>query len=1050
MYINFRHNFTLLSECKNFNKDDSSSHQERSQERCSSGRGGELTNKIIHSLKGNIKELRVFAQNIVGTLNAGTKQIEIESILKKYCCDVLFISEASAKEVVGMRISGYDCHAGHLEGHTNVRISAVVRSTLKVTISNVKAEVPNIVVDVDNEGHLYRLTGCYREWSFGGEFRLRDDKSQEARWFQFVDLWREQNRRVKRSILCGDINVDYDRVDTRHQVTLEPLRQSLREDIVEQGWLQLVRAPTRYQNKSPPSLLDHMYCNIPDRVAYVINKSATGGDHNLIGVVLKTRKHVERHKEILTRNYRKIDWGRMRELARYGGLYEVFQYKDPNDIWDFLEFKILTWLDSEAPQRWLKLRPGAAKWRTKELDDACKERSKLHKIWRRDRTDENRKNLNVQKKAVRKLEHRDMWNHANEGLQDPDLHRCWETIKEITGMTSTSGPPTSLLEDGVEITDPRDIANVSNEGFRKKVDNIVAGLNIDLEEAMSTLEEHLGGKIFKDKFQFREVDVWEVREAIGSLRNTTAVGTDGIRTEVLKQLKVEIAPYYAYLVNQILRTKIYPRRFGQGVITPIHKSGPRNIKTNYRPVTILNSASKVFERLINNQIVRYIEDEHVLSDDQHAYRQARGTNTYWLDLISKITDMRQRGLKVGIVCFDLSAAFNVINPKILLAKLSRVGFHEDSIVMLRNFLKKRMVYTKIDGELSEPAEVNIGCPEGGITSPQLFSLAVQDFPVVAPRVERTMKEKIGMITGNLVHSTLAGHKCEVETEAYADDSLLIIGVASGPQWCVMMQESINVGYGTVAKYFGSNGLKLNPSKTELLIIGKGPNDPTFTIEEAGIEEQRVIKLMGLRMDNTMSFMPQALAVTKQVQNRLFNLRKLRQWASRDLVKRTAQSMLLSKLYYLLEVAGGEHKVLDRLQKSQNAVMRTVLGGTMMSNTGTMLKDLEWLNVENQTRLQTAYWVRRTHLEGVAPFFQDMFSCNINNYYTRRKGLVMAYIPKTKVLERQVNFRGVALYNKLNLSQAPTDDMADFKTLVAGRLLYTFHNHGVAGLYKGRQ
>ena len=62
---------------------------------------------------------------------------------------------------------------------------------------------------------------------------------------------------------------------------------------------------------------------------------------------------------------------------------------------------------------------------------------------------------------------------------------------------------------------------------------------------------------------------------------------------------------------------------------------------------------------------------------------------------------------------------------------------------------------------------------------------------------------------------------------------------------------------------------------------------------------------------------------------------------------------------------------------------------------------------------------------------------------------MAYIPKTKALERQVNFRGVALYNKLNLCQAPTDDMVEFRTLVAGRLLCTFHNHGVAGPHKGQ-
>ena len=115
-------------------------------------------------------------------------------------------------------------------------------------------------------------------------------------------------------------------------------------------------------------------------------------------------------------------------------------------------------------------------------------------------------------------------------------------VKEVTAMVSVAGPPSSLVEDGIEVTDPRDIANLANEGFRRKVDTIVSGLNIDVAAAMEMLEEHLGGKVFEDKFKIREVDVYEVRRAITSLRNTPSVGTDGIRTQVLKELKWQLSP----------------------------------------------------------------------------------------------------------------------------------------------------------------------------------------------------------------------------------------------------------------------------------------------------------------------------------------------------------------------------------------------------------------------------------------------------------------------------------------------------------------------------
>ena len=72
----------------------------------------------------------------------------------------------------------------------------------------------------------------------------------------------------------------------------------------------------------------------------------------------------------------------------------------------------------------------------------------------------------------------------------------------------------------------------------------------------------------------------------------------------------------------------------------------------------------------------------------------------------------------------------------------------------------------------------------------------------------------------------------------------------------------------------SNGLQLNKKKTKLFVIGKTENEPLLKVEGAGIEEQCVIKLMGIRMDNKMSFHLQAIEVTKQVNNRLFNLCKL--------------------------------------------------------------------------------------------------------------------------------------------------------------------------------
>ena len=128
--------------------------------------------------------------------------------------------------------------------------------------------------------------------------------------------------------------------------------------------------------------------------------------------------------------------------------------------------------------------------------------------------------------------------------------------------------------------------------------------------------------------------------------------------------------------------------------------------------------------------------------------------------------------------------------------------------------------------------MKIGTPEGGICSPQLFSLAVQDYPLVAGRIKRNMKEKLQAEMSLLLHTTMRVHVVEVETEAYAHDSICIIGLKVDRGDWTRMQQAINESYSVVSKYFAANGLKLNGSKTKLMVIGKSDKDPLLNVEEA--------------------------------------------------------------------------------------------------------------------------------------------------------------------------------------------------------------------------
>ena len=124
------------------------------------------------------------------------------------------------------------------------------------------------------------------------------------------------------------------------------------------------------------------------------------------------------------------------------------------------------------------------------------------------------------------------------------------------------------------------------------------------------------------------------------------------------------------------------------------------------------------------------------------------------------------------------------------------------------------------------------------------------------------------------------------------------------------------------------------------------------VEGAGIEEQCVIKLIGIRMDNKMSFHLQAIEVTKQVNNRLFNLRKLWELATMEMMNLTAQSMLMSKMFY---------------QQGWDAEKAWMAEHWKSSETSNLLLD------------------GKGSLRESCPFYEDMIACNVSNYSTSRQG-----------------------------------------------------------------
>lgn len=215
-------------------------------------------------------------------------------------------------------------------------------------------------------------------------------------------------------------------------------------------------------------------------------------------------------------------------------------------------------------------------------------------------------------------------------------------------------------------------------------------------------------------------------KAISELCVNSAAGPDGVPAILLTKCKETLAFPLHKIWRRSLETGIMPSKLKDAIISPIYKGGDRSQAKNYRPVALTSHLIKIFEKILRNHIITYLENHKLISSSQHGFCKGRSCLSNLLHHYEWLLHGLASGGNVDIVYLDFAEAFDRVDHGILTHKLKALGIMGKLGVWLHSFLTVRTQVVAVDGHKSEKTAVISGVPQGSVLGPLPFLVLMND------------------------------------------------------------------------------------------------------------------------------------------------------------------------------------------------------------------------------------------------------------------------------------------------------------------------------------